>query len=419
MTETPQHPSQDPYGVRPQPAGQHAPSHAAQPQGPQSQPPERQPAYAYAGAPSAAPAQAAAPAAQPQPFGRPAEDPLVVTAQTGEYAWGGAPGHYPPGGLPPVPPELALGAQPPKRGMRRIGLSMAVGIAVFAAAIGGVSGAYFDHHFDANTSAAVSVVTGSNSSDSSTMVGAVADAVLPSVVKITETTSSAEGIGSGMVVSSNGYIVTNNHVVADFVSEGGKLTVTDYQGKTYSAKVVGYIAADDIAVIQVEGGSNWKPVTFAESNNVKVGDQTVAIGSPDDLQNTVTSGIVSALNRQVSVTQSSTQGTGNGNGGFPGFNWGNNTQTTVTYSAIQTDASINPGNSGGPLLNSSGQVIGMNSAIYSTSSSSSSSESGSVGLGFAIPSDKVVQDIKKIEAGQGDSSSSSSSSNSNTGTGTF
>jgi putative serine protease PepD len=143
---------------------------------------------------------------------------------------------------------------------------------------------------------------------------------------------------------------------------------------------------------------------------VQVGDETIAIGSPDDLQNTVTSGIVSALNRQVSISESSTQGTGNGSGGFPGFNWGQNTQTTVTYSAIQTDASINPGNSGGPLLNSAGEVIGMNSAIYSTSTSSSSSESGSVGLGFAIPSDKVVQDIKKIEAGQGDSTSSSGSS---------
>ena len=302
--------------------------------------------------------------------------------------------------------------------MRKVGLSVAVGIAVFAAAIGGVSGAYFDHHFDAGSASAVTVVTGSNSSDTTTTVGAVAKAVLPSVVKITETTNSAQGIGSGMVVSSSGYIVTNNHVIADYASQGGTLTVTDYTGKTYGAKVVGYIAADDVAVIQVEGGSNWKPVTFADSGDVQVGDETVAIGSPDDLQNTVTSGIVSALNRQVSVTESSTQGTGNGYGGFPGFNWGN-TETTVTYSAIQTDASINPGNSGGPLLNTSGQVIGMNSAIYSTASSSESSQSGSVGLGFAIPSNKIVQDVKKIEAGQGDSTSSSGSSTTTTNNGGF
>ncbi|HEX4789768.1 MAG TPA: trypsin-like peptidase domain-containing protein [Actinospica sp.] len=404
MTETPQHPSQDPYGVRPRQSQAQAAAPQQQPQHQQPQPvhPGGQPA-GHASQPAHAAPSHAGPA-------RPPEDPMVVTAHTGEYAWGGVSGHVPPGGMPPIPPELALGAPSPKRGVRRIGLSMAVGIAVFAAAIGGVSGAYFDHQFDANTASAVSVVTGSNSSDTTTTVGAVAKTVLPSVVKITETTNSAEGIGSGMVVSSSGYIVTNNHVIADYASQGGTLTVTTYDGKTYNAKVVGYIAADDIAVIQVEGGSNWKPVTFAESNNVKVGDQTVAIGSPDDLQNTVTSGIVSALNRQVSISESSTQGTGNGSGGFPGFNWGQNTQTTVTYSAIQTDASINPGNSGGPLLNSAGEVIGMNSAIYSTSTSSSSSESGSVGLGFAIPSDKVVQDIKKIEAGQGDSTSSSGSS---------
>jgi putative serine protease PepD len=218
-----------------------------------------------------------------------------------------------------------------------------------------------------------------------------------------------------MVIASNGYIVTNNHVIADYVGSGGSLTVTTYDGKTYNAKVVGYIAADDIAVIQAEGGSGWTPVAFADSDDVQVGDQTVAIGSPDDLQNTVTSGIVSALNRQVSVSESSTEDSGSsGDGGFPGFNWGS-TETTVTYSAIQTDASINPGNSGGPLLDSSGEVIGMNSSIYSSSSSDSSSDSGSVGLGFAIPSNKVVQDVKKIEAGQGDSmSGSNSNSNSNT-----
>ena len=394
MTETPQHASQDPYGVRPQSpeAAPAAPQHAA-------------PAQQHAARP-----QQTAAFARPAPPQQP-DDPMVVTAHTGEYAWGGsAAGPYGGGpGLPPVPPELALGPQPPRRGVRRVGLSLAVGIAVFAAAIGGVSGAYFDHHFDAGNAASVSVVTGSNSSDTTTTVGAVAKATLPSVVKITETTDSAEGIGSGMVVSTDGKIVTNNHVVADYASEGGTLTVTTYDGKTYNAKVIGYIAADDIAIIQAEGGSSWKPVTFADSSNVQVGDQTIAIGSPDDLQNTVTSGIVSALNRKVSVTESTTQGTGNNNGGFPGFNWGT-TETTVSYQALQTDASINPGNSGGPLLNDAGEVVGMNSAIYSTSSSSSSSSSsGSVGLGFAIPSNTVVSDIKKIEAGQGDSSSSSSS----------
>jgi putative serine protease PepD len=204
-----------------------------------------------------------------------------------------------------------------------------------------------------------------------------------------------------MVISSDGKIVTNNHVIADYVASGGQLTVTLYNGKTYNAKVIGYIAADDIAVIQAEGVSGLTPVTFADSSKVQVGDETIAIGSPDDLQNTVTSGIVSALNRKVSITESTNNG-----GGFPGFGWrGMGSTTTVSYSAIQTDASINPGNSGGPLLNSSGQVVGMNSAIYSSSSSASSS-SGSVGLGFAIPANTVTADIQKIENGGGDSTSS-------------
>ena len=386
MTETPQSPSsQDPNWVNPQNAA------------PQ---PSAQPAYAHSSSGSSGQHAAA--------YQRP-EEPQVVAAQTGEFAWGsaGAPQYPGAGGsLPPVPPELTLHGTVPKRNGRKIGLSLALSFAVLAAAVGGLSGAYFDHRYGQNSSATVSVVTGSNSSDTTSTIGAVAKTVLPSVVKITETTNSSEGIGSGMVISSNGYIVTNNHVIADYVSSGGSLTVTTYDGKTYNAKVVGYIAADDIAIIQAEGGSSWKPVTFANSSNVQVGDQTIAIGSPDDLQNTVTSGIVSSLNRKVSVTESTTQGTGNNNGGFPGFNWGS-TQTTVSYTAIQTDASINPGNSGGPLLNDSGEVVGMNSAIYSDTSSSSSSASGSVGLGFAIPSNTVVNDIKKIEAGQGDSTSSS------------
>lgn len=389
MTDTPQDPSQNPYGIRPE-----AESAGAQ-----------QPAPGYPGG--------ELPRPQPQ-----AGEPAVVTAQTGEFAWGAPAGQVPPAGMPPVPPDLALGGTPHRRGPRKVGLSFVVAAAALAAAVGGVSGAYFDHQFNQGSTAAVSVVTGSNSSDTTTAVGAVAKSALPSVVKITEQTSSAEGIGSGIVISSSGYIVTNNHVISDYVGSGGTLTITTYDGKTYNGKVVGYIAADDIAVIQAEGGSGWTPLSFANSDQVQVGDQTVAIGSPDDLQNTVTSGIVSALNRQVSVSESSTEDSGSsGNGGFPGFNWGSN-ETTVTYSAIQTDASINPGNSGGPLLNSSGQVIGMNSAIYSSSSSDSSSESGSVGLGFAIPSNKVVQDVKKIEAGQGDSNSSSNSdSNSNSNSG--
>ncbi len=354
MTETPHNSSSsDPNGVH---------SHQQQ----------AQPVYAQSGAGASGQSAAA--------YQRP-DDPQVVTAQTGEFAWGAAP--YPgaggAGNLPPVPPELTLHGSVPKRNARKVGLSLALSIAVLAAAIGGVSGAYFDHRYSNDAASSVSVVTGSNSSDTTTTVGAVAKTVLPSVVKITETTNSSEGIGSGMVISSNGDIVTNNHVIADYVSSGGTLTVTTYDGKTYNAKVVGYIASNDVAIIQAEGSYSWKPVTFANSSNVQVGDH-----NPFGLQHTVTAGIVSALGRSGINPE-----------GYEDF--------------IQTDASINPGNSGGPLLNDSGDVVGMNSAIYSTSSSSSSSSSsGSVGLGFAIPSNTIVSDIKKIEAGQGDSTSSSS-----------
>jgi putative serine protease PepD len=311
----------------------------------------------------------------------------------------------PPGG-PGTP--AAWPGQPARapRAKVRFGLGIVSAFVIAAAAVGGVAGAYFGSNRNAASATTVSTITGSNTSKTTSTIGAVAKAALPSVVQVNESTQNVSGTGSGMIISSNGMIVTNNHVIADYVADGGQLTVTTYDGKTYNAKVIGYLAADDVAVIQAQGVSGLTPVTFADSSQVQVGDETVAIGSPDQLQNTVTSGIVSALNRKVSITES----TNNGNG-FPGFGWnGLNSTTTVTYSAIQTDASINPGNSGGPLLNASGQVIGMNSAIYSSSSDSrSSSSAGSVGLGFAIPSNTVTADVKKIENGGGDSTSGSGS----------
>jgi len=338
----------------------------------------------------------------------------TVLAHEGEYAWQGAgqqhqaagPGPWgaaPPYGPAPLGPGPGHAAEPRRRSRMKFGLGVVSAFVIVAAGVGGVAGAYFGSHTAASSAAVVTSITGANDKTATSTVGKVANAVLPSVVQVNETTNDASGIGSGMIVSSDGKIVTNNHVIADYVAAGGRLTVTLYNGKTYDAKVIGYIAADDIAVIQAQGASGLTPVTFADSSKVQVGDETIAIGSPDDLQNTVTSGIVSALNRKVSITESTNNG-----GGFPGFGWrGLGSTTTVTYSAIQTDASINPGNSGGPLLDSAGRVIGMNSAIYSSSSSQSSS-SGSVGLGFAIPADTVTADIQKIENGGGDASGSTS-----------
>ncbi len=393
MTETQHDPNAsqtEPQWNAPRPHGESIPSTVQ----------AREGEYAWAGQP------------QPQPDGRPS-------------AWGGGPyaaGPYagpaqgtqtldPPAAANPTAPGGTFGgggagfpgvahAAEPRRRMK-FGLGVIGAFVILAAGIGGVAGAYVGSHNNSSSSVVTSVTGANNASNNTTTAGAVAKAVTPSVVQIDEKTDSVSGTGSGMIISSDGKIVTNNHVIADYVAEGGTLTVTLANGKTYNAKVIGYIAADDIAVIQAIGASGLTPVTFANSNNVQVGDQTIAIGSPDQLQNTVTTGIVSALNRKVSITESTNNG-----GGFPGFGWrGLGSTTTVTYSAIQTDASINPGNSGGPLLNSAGQVVGMNSAIYS--SSNGQGQSGSVGLGFAIPSNLVVSDMQKIENGGGDTPSTS------------
>lgn len=337
----------------------------------------------------------------PRPYGQ-----STVQAHEGDYAWqssgqppGWTGGPYPSQATQTIDPAASI--VPGRRAPMKFGLGVVGAFVLAAAAVGGLAGAYVGSH-NSGSGSVVTSITGAGTSSTTSTVGKVAGAVLPSVVQVNENTGAVSGVGSGMIISSDGKIVTNNHVIADFVAEGGQLTVTLYNGKNYDAKVIGYIAADDIAVIQAEGVSGLTPVTFADSSKVQVGDATVAIGSPDQLQNTVTSGIVSALNRKVSVTESTNNG-----GGFPGFGWrGLGSTTTVTYSAIQTDASINPGNSGGPLLNTAGQVIGMNSAIYS--SSSSGSDSGSVGLGFAIPADTVSADMQKIESGGGDSSATSS-----------
>jgi putative serine protease PepD len=159
-------------------------------------------------------------------------------------------------------------------------------------------------------------------------------------------------------------------------------------GRTFDATVVGTDPASDLAVLQLKGASGLTAATLGDSSSVKVGDEVVAVGSPGGLQGTVTSGIVSALNRDVNVgeeQQSPNPYTRNGNGGGE----------TTSYKAIQTDASINQGNSGGPLVNKDGQVIGINSAIYSPVSTADG-KAGSVGIGFAIPINTAKTVINQI-----------------------
>lgn len=233
-------------------------------------------------------------------------------------------------------------------------------------------------------------------------VAAIAAAVSPSVVEVQATSNSGQSTGSGVIITSGGEIVTNNHVVAGASS----VKVRTSTGKTYTAQVVGTDSKKDLALIKVQGASGLKAATLGNSAGVRVGDTVVAIGSPEGLSGTVTSGIVSALDRDVTVSTDEGQQQQQQGGGWPfefggrQFN-GDTGSSTTTYKAIQTDASLNPGNSGGALIDAGGNIIGINSAMYSASSSSSS-DAGSIGLGFAIPINTVKSDLATLRAGGAD-----------------
>jgi putative serine protease PepD len=215
----------------------------------------------------------------------------------------------------------------------------------------------------------------------------VAAKVMPSVVKLQIDMGGQGDTGSGIVLSADGLILTNNHVVApavgtdretqsalsDSIGGGGMTkTVTFSNGQTAPFTVVGTDPSGDLAVVRAQGVSGLTPIAIGSSKDVKVGEQVVAIGSPLGLQGTVTNGIVSALNRPVAA--------GDGSGG-----------SVSVIDAIQTDAAINPGNSGGALVNMSGELIGVNSAIASMGGDDgpAGGQSGSIGLGFAIPADQA------------------------------
>lgn len=194
-------------------------------------------------------------------------------------------------------------------------------------------------------------------------VAGIAQRVLPSVVSIATQSNAGSGTGSGFVIDSGGMILTNNHVVDDVAIHGGVIRVTLNNGEHYEGTIVGRDASYDLAVVKI-AASNLPALQFGDSDKVAVGDSVIAIGSPLGLAGTVTLGIISAKNRAV------TAGSGGSESSF--------------INAIQTDAAINPGNSGGPLVDLSGAVVGINSAI-ATTGSSFGGQSGSIGLGFAIP----------------------------------
>lgn len=215
--------------------------------------------------------------------------------------------------------------------------------------------------------------TGSAKAKSGTAVDwtAVAKEVSDSVVAIDVATSDGEAKGSGVVISDKGYIATNNHVI----SGAQQIQVTLASGAVYSAKVVGTDTTTDLAVIKLDNPpSDLKVAEFADSDNLAVGEAVMAIGNPLGYDDTATTGIVSALNRPVTVTDDD--------------------NNAIVTNAVQIDAAINPGNSGGPTFNAAGQVIGINSSIASTASSSGTA--GSIGIGFAIPSNLVKRVTNEI-----------------------
>ncbi|RSM76963.1 serine protease [Kibdelosporangium aridum] len=298
--------------------------------------------------------------------------PAQYPAATPPPAYGG--GLPPTGG--PVPPALAGPGKP--RRFSRGAVSLSIAAVVAAGLVGGVTGSLIGADGGTTTPPASTPISQSVGNNTPTDVSAVASKVLPSVVQVNVQTAQGQGIGSGVILTADGRILTNNHVVA---GGGSRVTVTLNDGREFPAQVVGTDAASDLAVLQLQGASGLTPATLGDSSAVKIGDSVVAIGSPGGLQGTVTTGIVSALNRPVNISEDQ--------GGSPFASNGRGEQTQ--YKAIQTDASINQGNSGGPLVNANGEVIGINSAIYSPVSTADG-RAGSVGIGFAIP----INDAKTV-----------------------
>ncbi|MFF9015874.1 trypsin-like peptidase domain-containing protein [Streptomyces sp. NPDC014870] len=324
---------------------------------PQPVPPQPMP-------PQPVPPHAVAPPAVPQPA---APVPQPVAPQPAPWV------QYDPWGSPGAPAApLSVGTEPlvePRRSRRGLALVGALIFALITGIVGGAIGAYVERN-GGITTVELPQAGVEDSDRAPESVAGIAASALPSVVTLHVSGAGSSGTGTGFVLDTQGHILTNNHVV-DAAASSGDISVTFSSGETASAKLVGKDSGYDLAVVKVTGVSGLKPLPLGNSDNVRVGDPVVAIGAPFDLQNTVTSGIISAKERPI------TAGGEKGDG------------SDVSYvDALQTDAPINPGNSGGPLVDSKARVIGINSAIRAAGDGSSGEgggQSGSIGLGFAIP----------------------------------
>ncbi|MEU8115360.1 trypsin-like peptidase domain-containing protein [Micromonospora sp. NPDC048947] len=278
--------------------------------------------------------------------------------------------------VPPWGPQVAPPGSGPRPG--RIAKFAGAGVAVFALMLGsGVAGGALALALDGDsggitrTYSAAPVINGAD-------LPKIAASVQDSVVSIT----TGSGEGSGVVLSADGYVLTNNHVVASATGDAVRVVFAD--GKTADAKIIGTDPKTDLAVVKANGVSDLKPAKFGDSDAMQVGDQVLALGSPLGLQGSVTSGILSARDRTIRAGEGQQQ---------------DPTQQSQPVSSIsgllQTDAPINPGNSGGALVNTRGEVIGVNTAIATSGQST-----GNIGVGFAIPSNKAKDVAGKLQRGE-------------------
>jgi len=376
------------------------------------------------------PAGQAAPATTPpDAAGAPAFPPVVppVAAPEPSAPASASPAAPQAGGQGQVPPTFAgAAASAPAAPAKSRSLTVPiVAAAVVAALLGGGTGA----------GVAAWAITSQSSSQQSTgdtgsnqtitvnnprsvdVVTAVAAKAADSVVTIGVSAANGGGTGSGVILSDDGYVLTNTHVVTlDGASADGTIEVTTADGHLYSAEIVGMDPIVDLAVIKLKDASGLTPIEWGDSETLDVGDQVIAIGAPLGLSNTVTDGIVSALDRSIQIQSSAVPDSGDDdqtpdqdqNGGQGPFDFwqldpgqgrsSGSAGSAISLPVIQTDAAINPGNSGGALLNDTGQLVGINVAIASTGSSSAG-QSGSIGVGFSIPAslakrvaDEIIKD---------------------------
>ncbi|MDO8337787.1 MAG: trypsin-like peptidase domain-containing protein, partial [Microcella sp.] len=297
----------------------------------------------------------------------------------------------------PAPaPATAPAPSAPQRSLAPMIAALAVGALIGGAAGGGIAAwALSDQGGSASSPTGPASVTVNDPEDATIVTGVVAKA-MPSVVTIQVAGGGAQGSGSGVILSDDGYVLTNAHVATlDGAAGDPSIRVTTADGRLWDASLVGADPIADLAVIRLEGATDLQPIEFADSDDLNVGDRAIAIGAPLGLAGTVTDGIVSALNRSITVQSSAVpevpdapQPEGESpfefwNFDIPGQDPQPSRSTTISLAVIQTDAAINPGNSGGALLDQDGRLIGINVAIATAGGGQGGA--GSIGVGFSIP----------------------------------